>query len=423
MTTHSPSPEIRVSKFGGSSLASTAHVFAVAHRVAAVSSDGRPVVVVVSAQSDTTDKLLHQAGQYGDLSLPSAGREVDQLLATGENASAALLALSLQRIGVPAVSVTGSQAGIEAVGPAGAGLISRIDPRPVHSLLRDGHVVVVAGFQGVNRAGDVVTLGRGGSDTTAVALAAALGTAACEIFTDVDGVYSADPRLVPDAAVLPTIGAEVMAEMAFAGARVLHSRAVELAAMQDISLRVRSSFTRSAGSLVTRRGDTTMLETEKTVTAATADTDVARVLVLADQDIAGELLAELAVHGVPVDLVARSGPHEEVFRMGFAVRRTDLTRVRTALAGVVPDPQTQVKIDEDVAKVSLIGMGLLNRPEYAARMISALGAAGISIRWISTSQIRVSVIIGAHRMADALNIVHAEFDLAHGADIAGRVPA
>jgi aspartate kinase len=404
-----------VQKYGGSSVSTIGSLHRVAGFAAAAHRSGRSTVVVVSAQGDTTDDLIESAAQVtaGTRSERTA-REVDQLLATGECASAALLAMAVDRLGIPAVSLTGSQAGVLVEGRYGSGVIADIDTTRINRLLATGHVVVIAGFQGFNTAQDAVTLGRGGSDTTAVAVAATLGAPRCEIYTDVDGVYTADPRIFPNAQVIPAISMGVMAEMAFAGAKVLHSRAVELAAMRDIELHVRSSREPGLGTLIIRGSDDIVLETERAVVAITHDLDVARVLVHAkggQTDLAADVLAALARQSVPVDLVARTGPQEDQFRMGFTVRGSDVEDIRPVLLQLVAERSGGVRIDEDVAKVSLIGMGLLNRPEYAARMISTLAEAGIPISWVSTSQLRTSVIIPRHQALRAVDLLHERFEL------------
>ncbi|WP_018685547.1 aspartate kinase [Actinokineospora enzanensis] len=411
--------DVLVQKYGGSSLSTLDRVRGVARRVAAAHTGGRPTVVVVSARGDTTDALIGEAAALG--TAPDA-RELDQLLATGECASAALLAIGLRGLGVPAVSLTGRQAGIRVAGRHGAGRIDEIDTTRLERVLAGGSVAVVAGFQGtvgtygaddVDDADDVVTLGRGGSDTTAVALAAAIGARDCEIYTDVDGIYTADPRIVPTARKIPFVRPDVMAEMAFAGARVLHSRSVELAAMAGVPVHVRASVGDQSGTIVAPRGSNPMLETTGAVVAVTHDTDVARVLVRSrgGTDLAAEVLDILARHCVPVDLVARSGPDEDEFRMGFTIRRSDVPEVRAALEAAAGAHGGQVRVDTAVGKVSLIGMGLLNRPEYVARMAAALARAGIATSWVSTSQLRASVTVHEGNVADSVVLLHREFGL------------
>ncbi|MBV9312308.1 MAG: aspartate kinase [Pseudonocardia sp.] len=405
-----------VRKYGGSSLASLEDVRRVAQSVEECHRTGAPTVVVVSARGDTTDELLDTVEQACPNRIADAAREIDQLLATGENASAALLTLVLIERGLPAVSLTGPQAGCRAAGRYRRGVIERVLPTRVQNLLDEGNIVVVAGFQAANADGDIVTLGRGGSDTTAVALAAALG-ARCEIYTDVAGICSADPRIVPDARVLPVIDAGLMAEMAFAGARVLHSRAIELAAMAEVEVRVASSYPRTDGTAIAHGSNTPAMENLGVVVAVTHDLDVARVLVRADTtddrvDPASTVLSALAARCVPADLIARSGLHEQEFRMGFTIRRSDVDEVRTAVRRTLLGPGASVHIDENVGKVSLAGMGLLNRPEHTAQMLAALSSAGIPISWVSTSQLRASVVVSRDRTLEAVQLLHRAFGLA-----------
>jgi aspartate kinase len=399
--------DIVVQKYGGSSLATLDNVQRIARLVAERHWSGRSTVVVVSARGNTTDKLLRLARELGGA--PTA-RETDQLLATGECASAAQLAMALNSLDVPAVSLTGAQAGIIATGPHGSGRISAIRTERIVKLLSEGVVVVVAGFQGVRADGDVVTLGRGGSDTTAVALAGQLEATRCEIYTDVDGVYTADPRVVPTARILPAVDVGLMAEMAFAGAKVLHSRSVELAAMHSINLNVRSSFSQHPGTAIPGRSDEDMFESHGAVVAITHDTDVAKVSLRAAQcgtDLVADVLAILSHRSVPLDMVAAGGSREP--SMGFTVRRSDVNEIRSPLQQHIASFGGDLHIEEGVGKLSLVGMGLLNRPEYTARMLSRLSTAGITASWISTSQLRTSVIVPLDRLVEAVGLLHQEF--------------
>jgi aspartate kinase len=409
---------VLVQKYGGSSLATMAKLRLVADRVAREHQAGRPTVVVVSARGDTTDELLRLAHEVHQDATNAAAREVDQLMVTGEAASAAQLALALVHVGVPAVSLTGPQAGIRVVGRHGAAVIDSIDTTRVLRLLDEGNVVVIGGFHGSNENGDVATLGRGGSDTTAVAVAAALNAEQCEIFTDVDGVYTADPRIVPTARKVSTVAPGVMAEMAFAGAGVLHSRAVELAAMKGVEVHVRNSAGQELGTAVLHKETDGPLETSGAVVAITHDPDVARVLVQArgKTDLAAEVFDILARHSVPVDLIARSGPHEDEFRMGFTIRRSDVVEIKHALETAAGSRDGSVRVDENVTKVSLIGTGMLSRPTYIARMTAALSAAGIPTSWVFTSQLRASVTVPRDRALEAVNMLHKEFGIGQDAE-------
>jgi aspartate kinase len=415
--------EVVVRKYGGSSLSTFSKVLTIAEYTATARRAGRPPVVVVSARGDTTDDLLRAVDEVsGQILSPEAGREIDQLLATGECASAALLALAISRLGVRAVSLTGAQAGIFAQGNPGCGVITEVRADRVRQLLADGVIPAVTGFQGTTTRGDVITLGRGGSDTTAVAMASALTAWGCEIYTDVDGIFTADPRVVPEAGLLSSVDVGTMAEMAFAGARVLHSRAVELAGIGRVEIRVRGSFSRGPGTLISlppRPGPATpyregnsMLENDGAISAIVHDLDVARVLVhsrLGQTDLAVDVLSALAGLAIPIDMVARSGPSEEEFRMGFTIRSDDIDRIRLALTDLTVRSQVSLRVDDDLGKVSVVGMGLLSRPEYAARMISALAAEGITTSWISTSQLRASAIVARHRVIHAVEVLHREF--------------
>ncbi|MGW1279624.1 aspartate kinase [Streptomyces tsukubensis] len=403
--------EVLVQKYGGTSLRTLDCVRHAALRVAAARRRGPAVAVVVSAQGGRTDDLLRLAADIGS---GSPSRELDQLLAVGEHESAALMALTLKRLGVPAISLTGHQAGIRATERHGEALISGIGAGRVQEALQGGSVAVVTGFQGVDRAGDVVTLGRGGSDTTAVALAARLGATACEIYTDVDGVFTADPRLLPAARCLPWVQPGVMAEMAFSGAKVLHTRCIELAAMEGVEVHVRNASSQAPGTTVTDRQDDRPLETRRAVVAVTHDTDVVRVLVHcrdSRRDLAPDVFGVLAAQGTAVDLVARSGPYESEFRMGFTIRRSQADSARAALHETASAYGGGVHIDENVGKVSVVGMGLLSRPEYTARLMAALAAAAIPTMWISTSQMRLSVIVPRERTTEAVEVLHREFGL------------
>lgn len=402
---------VLVQKYGGTSLQTLDCVRTAALRIAEARRGGSDVAVVVSARGSRTDDLLRLAADVG---AAEPSRELDQLLAVGEAESAALMALALTAMGVPAVSLTGDQAGIRTTERHGDALISGIGAGRVQSALDAGQVAVVTGFQGTNRAGDVATLGRGGSDTTAVALAARLRAYACEIYTDVDGVFTADPRILPAARCLPWVAPGVMAEMAFAGAKVLHTRCVELAAMEGVEVRVRNASTQAPGTVVADRENGQPLETRRAVVAVTHDTDVARVLVHcrdSRSDLAPEVFGVLAAHGTVVDLVARSGPYESEFRMGFTIRRSQADAVRAPLHALTAALGGGVHFDENVGKVSVVGMGLLSRPEYTARLMAALATAGIPTSWISTSQMRLSVIVPRERTADAVETLHREFRL------------
>ncbi|SER10339.1 aspartate kinase [Actinokineospora terrae] len=399
-----------VLKFGGTSLATTEKIRRVAAIAHGTHTGGAATVVVVSARGKTTDDLIAAATALTDA--PSA-RETDQLLATGENASAALVALALLDRGVPAVSLTGPQAGILAAGPHGAGMIAAVDPQRITAHLARGRVVVVAGFQGEGDDGDIVTLGRGGSDTTAVALAVELGARACEIYTDVDGVFTADPRLVPTARVLPTVDPLVMAEMAFSGAQVMHSRAVELASVHGLDVLVRNTMTGAGGTTILGRSSD-MIETRGFIAAVTHDRAVARVVLRRGRrevDLVTAVLGAFARAAVPVDMLAWHTDRGAVDQVGFAVHRGQLVAARALLRQLATTHGLGTELDEGVGKLSVVGTGLLNRPEFLARMLAALATIDVAPDWFATAQSRISVLVPASRLTEAVIAVHREFEL------------
>ena len=402
---------IVVQKYGGSSVATAEHIRAVAERVGRARESGSQLVVVVSAMGKTTDRLLRLAGE---VSRDPSPREIDQLLATGEEQSVALLAMALHDRGVAAVSLTGPQAGMTVTGRYGSGVISEIRPERIRRLLEEGRVVIVAGFQGMNSLGDVMTLGRGGSDTTAVALAAALGAQRCEIYTDVEGVYTADPRLVRGARRIPFISPAEMAEMSWRGAKVMHPRAVELGALYGVEIHVRSSFEEGPGTVITGGKDLERLETRETLAGIVHDLDVSRVTLNGIRTGPGTLsrvFAPLAERGISVDVIVESGTREGAADVAFTVRRGDFAEARR-LAGEVADSLGGVvKGEENLGKVSVVGTGMLNRPGYAARMFASLGEAGIPIRMVSTSEIQVTCVVPAERVEEAVRQLHRDFEL------------
>jgi aspartate kinase len=402
---------IVVQKYGGSSVATADHIRAVAGKVERARESGSDLVVVVSAMGKTTDRLLRLAGE---VSRDPSPREIDQLLATGEEQSVALLAMALHDRGVSAVSLTGSQAGMTVTGRYGSGVISEIRPERIHGLLNEGRVVIVAGFQGMNSLGDVITLGRGGSDTTAVALAAALGAERCEIYTDVSGVYTADPSIVERARRISVISPEEMAEMSWRGAKVMHPRAVELGALYGVEIHVRSSFDEGAGTVITGGNDLERLETRETLAGIVHDLDVSRVTLNGIRTGPGTLsrvFAPLAEGDISVDVIVESGTREGAADVAFTVRRADFAEA-LRLAGEVADSLGGVvEGEENLGKVSVLGTGMLNRPGYAARMFASLGEAGIPIRMVSTSEIQVTCVVPAERVEEAVRQLHRNFEL------------
>jgi aspartate kinase len=402
---------IVVQKYGGSSVATAEHIRAVAKRVERARDSGLDLVVVVSAMGKTTDRLLELAGE---VSRDPSAREIDQLLATGEEQSVALLAMALHDRGVSAVSLTGPQAGMTVTGRYGSGVISEIRPERIHGLLEGGQVVIVAGFQGMNALGDVMTLGRGGSDTTAVALAAALKAERCEIYTDVDGVYSADPHLVKGARRIPVISPEEMAEMSWRGAKVMHPRAVELGTLYGVEIHVRSSYSEGSGTVITGGENLEHLETRETVAGIVHDLDVARVTLNGIRTGPGTLsriFAPLAERGISVDIIVESGVKGGAADVAFTVRKSDFAEARRLAGEVAYSLGGVVEGEEGLGKVSVVGTGMLNRPGYAARMFASLGEANIPIRMVSTSEIQVTCVVPAERVEEAVRQLHKDFEL------------
>jgi aspartate kinase len=403
--------EIIVQKYGGSSVATAEHIRAVAERVKKAHDSGQGLVVTVSAMGKQTDRLLRLAGK---VSRDPSPREIDQLLSTGELQSVALLAMALHDRGVAATSLTGLQAGMKTTGRYGSGVISGIQPDRLRGLLAEGQVAIVAGFQGVNALGDIMTLGRGGSDTTAVALAAALGAERCEVFTDVDGVYTADPRIVSGARRIPIILSSEMAEMSWRGAKVMHPRAVELGALHGVEIHVKSSFLEGPGTIIMGGNSLEHLETRETVAGIVHDLDVSRITLTGIKTGPGtmsRIFSPLAEAGISVDVIVESAPKRGASDVAFTVRRGDFPEA-LRLAGVVAESlDGRVEGEEELGKVSVVGTGMLNRPGYAARMFATLGEAGIPIRLVSTSEIQVTCVLPAGRVEEAVRVLHRDFEL------------
>jgi len=398
-----------VQKYGGSSLASAERIQAVARRIIAARQRGHQVVAVVSAMGDTTDDLIKLA--YSVSPHPE-GRELDLLLSTGEVVSCTLMAMALSHLGQEAVSLTGFQAGIRTEASHGRARILRVDPERIRRELAAGRIVVVAGFQGFTDDLDITTLGRGGSDTTAVALAAALGAPRCEIYTDVEGVYTADPRLVPQARKLPEIGYEEMLELATYGARVMHPRAVELGLAWNIPILVASSFTEAPGTLI--HGGANM-EVRNKVRGIAHEMNVAKVTVRGVPDrpgIAAAIFEPLAQAGISVDTIVQNASVENITDLSFTLARGELSRAMPVVEAAARDIGAAGCLsDPGLGKVSIVGSGMQNAPGYAARMFRALYEAGINIEMITTSEIRITCLIREDRVAEAVAALHHAFEL------------
>lgn len=403
---------IVVQKYGGSSVANTDKILSVAKRVKKAAENAK-VVVVVSAMGDTTDDLLTMAKAL--CKYPN-GREMDKLLATGEQASSALLTMALHELGQPAISLTGGQAGIITENKPGNARIQSVDPQHIKEELNGGNVVVIAGFQGITDNvtwADITTLGRGGSDTTAVALAAALSADKCEIYTDVDGVFTADPRLVPAARKLSSISYEEMLEMADLGASVMHSRAVELAEIHGVNITVAHSVREVPGTMITREDQN--MEVKNSVRGIAHDTDVAKITVTSVPDqpgIAYKIFHALAKNGISVDVIVQNISLEGVVDLSFTVNLSDLARAQAVLAPVIKEIGARnITSSSNLAKVSIVGTAISSRPGYADKMFGALADAGINIASITTSEIRITCLIDKANVQKAVQALHAAFEL------------
>jgi aspartate kinase len=399
-----------VQKFGGTSVGDADRIRAVADHVARSRRAGDDVVVVVSAMGKTTDDLIRLANEVSAAQPP---REYDMLVSSGERISMSLLCMALADLGVDAVSFTGSQAGIITDTDHTRAKILEVKGDRLQTALARGRVPVVAGFQGVSTDRDVTTLGRGGSDTTAVALAAVLGAAACEIYTDVTGVFSADPRVVPDARRLPRVSFEEMLEMAATGSRVLQLRSVEFARNHHVPLQVRSSFTWEPGTWVVEEDDD--ME-QAIVTAVTHDVSEAKVTVTGVPDrpgVAAQLFRALADRSVNVDMIVQNTSLHGTTDISFTVPKLDLaTSVATCEELSAELGVARVTADDDVARVSLVGAGMKSNPGVAATMFETLAADGINIDMISTSTIRISCIVRTEQVERAVRSLHNAFELA-----------
>jgi aspartate kinase len=399
-----------VKKFGGSSVADTDKIKEVARRLVRAREEGQRVVGVLSAMGDSTDELIRLAQEISTSPHP---REYDMLISVGERISNALCAMAVHDLGQEAISLTGSQAGIVTDTVHGKAKIAEVRATRINDALDAGKIVLVAGFQGVSAdSHDVTTLGRGGSDATAVALAAALG-GACEIFTDVEGVFTADPRIVPDALKLKRISYEEMLEMAATGARVMMARSVEIARRYGVALHVRGSFSDREGTWIAEEGEL-MLE-KAIVSGVTHDTSEAKATIVSVPDtpgIAARVFRALADAGVNIDMIVQNVSAHGTTDISFTLPKSDLATARPILDQLAADiGGASVDLDDDVAKVSLVGAGMKSHPGVAADMFEALAEAGINIEIISTSSIRVSCVVRAAEVERAVQAVHDKFRL------------
>jgi aspartate kinase len=403
---------IIVQKYGGTSVGTPERIEAVADRIVRTREEGNDVLAVVSAMGDTTDDLLAMAAQITPVPEP---RELDMLLTAGERIAMSLLAIAVCARGCRAASYTGSQAGIITDTQHGAARIVEIRPRRIAESLEAGNVVILAGFQGLSTSYDITTLGRGGSDTTAVAMAAALGAAVCEIYTDVDGVFTTDPRVVPEARKIDRISYEEMLELAAAGAKVLMSRSVEYARRNDVPVHVRSSFHDGPGTWVVKEEQMDPGLEAPLISGVALDDTEAKITFDEVPDrpgIAATLFRAVATQGVNVDMIVQNVSHEGKTDMSFTVPRDDVPKIQQALDRIAHEVgAVRFSVDEDIAKVSLVGAGMKSHPGVAADMFEALAAEGINIEMISTSPIRVSCVVRAADGERATRAIHARFGM------------
>ncbi len=404
---------IVVQKYGGSSVADADKIRNVARRAAAARERGDHVVVVVSAMGETTDRLIELANQVSD---HPDDRELDGLLSTGELVSSTLLAMALRSMGAEAISLSGAQAGIRTDAVYSHARILGVKPHRIKKELEQGMIVIVAGFQGITEEMDITTLGRGGSDTTAVALAVSLKAERCELYTDVDGVYTADPRIVPEARRLDEIGYDEMLELASYGAKVIHSRAVELGELHKMPIIVASSFSDKPGTVI--HGGA-LMEVAKKVRGISQDVNVAKVTVVGVPDrtgVASAIFDALARANISIDTIVQNASINRITDLTFTVTKNDLTKAMKVIDPVVKSiGARECTSDSKLASVSIIGAGMQSVPGYAAKMFRALYEAGINIELITTSEIRITCIIDESKAGDAVRVLHRAFELEQGA--------
>ena len=396
-----------VQKFGGSSVADANKIRNVARIITDTYKQGNQVVVVLSAQGDTTDDLIEKAAE---LNPNGSKREMDMLLSTGEQISCALCAMAIEAMGYPVISLTGWQAGFRTNSGYGNARIKRVKAERLQEELDKNRIVIVTGFQGINKYDDITTLGRGGSDTSAVALAAVLHADLCQIYTDVDGVYTADPRLVPTARKLDEITYDEMLELASLGAQVLHNRSVEMAKRYNVRLEVLSSFSGNPG---TKVKEVVKTMEKSHISGVAKDKSIARLALVGLEDtpgIAFKIFSLLAKNKVNVDLILQSIGRSETKDISFTVAKTDMALA----AKLLEENRDSIRFDhidvcDDIAKVSIVGAGMMNNPGMAAKMFEALFNAGININMISTSEIKVSVLVDVGDAERAVQVIHDRF--------------
>ena len=400
---------IIVQKYGGTSVGNPERIMNVANRIIATKEKGNSVITVVSAMGDSTDDLLALANA---ITKNPSNREMDMLLATGEQVSIALLSMAIKEKGYEVVSLTGSQAGIYTDNIHKKAKITRIDNTRLKKEIDAGKIVIVAGFQGKTESGEITTLGRGGSDTTAVAVAAAIKADVCEIYTDVDGVYTTDPRIVSNAKKLPFVSYDEMLELASLGALVLQTRAVEYAKQHKVKVCVRSSFNDNEGTIVE---EGSLMEKTRLVSGVAHDLDVAKITIYGVPDIpgvAGNIFRALADNTINVDMIVQSNPRGSINDISFTVHNEDKDKAMEIVEKLKNDIGAEgVKVREKLAKISIVGAGMQSNPGVAASMFEALANAGINIELISTSEIKVSCILELDKAKEAVQVIHDKFKL------------
>ncbi|MEF2964467.1 aspartate kinase [Paenibacillus sp. M1] len=398
-----------VMKFGGSSVGDTERMQRVARRVVEKQDEGHRVMVVVSAMGDTTDDLIDQAKLLNN---DPPLREMDMLMTTGEQISIALLSIAIHQLGRKAMSFTGWQAGFRTEPVHGKARITDIDPKRVLRALEEGNIVIVAGFQGMTEDGEITTFGRGGSDTTAVALAAATSADYCEIYTDVDGIYSTDPRIVKNARKLEAISYDEMLELANLGAAVLHPRAVEYAKHHQVRLVVRSSFNHNEGTVVKEE---VKMEQGVVVSGIAYDKNVARISIVGVSHVPGVLakvFGSLAEAKIDVDIIVQSGITDGKADFSFTVALSDRERALQVLEGIRGElPYEEITSEDNLVKVSIVGAGMVSHPGVAAQMFDVISKEGVNIKMVSTSEIKVSCVIEAGKLNEVVKALHTAYGL------------
>jgi len=404
-----------VQKYGGTSVGTTDRILNVAKRILATREQGNKVLAVVSAMSGVTNNLIQMAGEVTGEGHPTE-RELDVLLATGEQTTIALTAMALNALGVKAVSLTGAQAGIETDGVHTKARISNISPEGVHELLDDGNIVIVAGFQGKTRDGKITTLGRGGSDLTAIAMAAAIDADLCQIFTDVDGVYTCDPRVVPEARKLNEISYDELLEMASSGTKVMQSRSVEFAKKFGVPFEVRSSLNNNPGTLVKEE---TMSMESVVIRGVSLEREQAKVTISGVNDLpgtAGKIFGAVAEANLLVDMIVQNVSQTGTTDISFTVHKNDVAKAVEALDLVLPElgDGVTIKAKDGIAKLSVVGIGMRSHSGVAAEMFVTLSKAGVNIEMISTSEIKITVTVAENQIEKAAQVVHKAFGLEEG---------